>query len=144
MVRAYGDGPLSRWCKRSLYDARDEVFVRLSRIGSTSVTYEYHAWQVEDDVLMVTAQQTLVLVDLKRRSPMPIPPEFRRVAAAFEGEALGHPLIASARLVRNDVCLDASTRLLVVSGSNMSGKSTLLRTVGTAAVSVTLPTSRIS
>jgi DNA mismatch repair ATPase MutS len=43
-------------------------------------------------------------------------------------------LIASARLVRNDVCLDASTRLLVVSGSNMSGKSTLLRTVGTAAV----------
>ncbi len=26
----YGDGPLSRWCKRALYEARDEVFVRLS------------------------------------------------------------------------------------------------------------------
>ncbi len=26
----YGDGPLSRWCKRSLYEARDEVFVRLT------------------------------------------------------------------------------------------------------------------
>jgi DNA mismatch repair ATPase MutS len=37
-------------------------------------------------------------------------------------------------MVRNDLSLDESTRLLVVSGSNMSGKSTLLRTVGTNAV----------
>ena len=37
-------------------------------------------------------------------------------------------------MVRNDVVLDDATRLLVVSGSNMSGKSTLLRTVGTNAV----------
>jgi hypothetical protein len=50
--------------------------------------------------------------------------------ARFEGESLGHPLLASARMVRNDVRLDATTRLLVVSGSNMSGKSTLLRTAG--------------
>lgn len=54
--------------------------------------------------------------------------------AVFEGEAVGHPLIPRARLVRNDVRLDPTTRVLVVSGSNMSGKSTLLRTVGTAAV----------
>ena len=33
-------------------------------------------------------------------------------------------------MVRNDVRLSGDTRLLVVSGSNMSGKSTLLRTVG--------------
>jgi hypothetical protein len=54
--------------------------------------------------------------------------------ATFHGAGLGHPLIPSAKLVRNDVCLDATTRLLVVSGSNMSGKSTLLRTVGVGAV----------
>jgi len=54
--------------------------------------------------------------------------------AHFEGLALGHPLLAAARIVRNDVTLTATTRLLVVSGSNMSGKSTLLRTVGTNAV----------
>ena len=35
-----------------------------------------------------------------------------------------------ARMVRNDVFLTPQTRLLIVSGSNMSGKSTLLRTVG--------------
>jgi DNA mismatch repair ATPase MutS len=54
--------------------------------------------------------------------------------AHFEGIALGHPLLPAARIVRNDVLLTATTRLLVVSGSNMSGKSTLLRTVGTNAV----------
>jgi hypothetical protein len=50
--------------------------------------------------------------------------------ARFEGTNLGHPLVPSARMVRNDVFLTPQTRLLIVSGSNMSGKSTLLRTVG--------------
>jgi hypothetical protein len=50
--------------------------------------------------------------------------------ARFEGTSLGHPLVPSDRMVRNDVFLTPETRLLVISGSNMSGKSTLLRTVG--------------
>jgi len=50
--------------------------------------------------------------------------------ARFEGTSLGHPLVPAARMVRNDVFLTPDTRLLIVSGSNMSGKSTLLRTVG--------------
>jgi len=54
--------------------------------------------------------------------------------ACFEAEALGHPLIPEARSVRNDIRLGGEVRLLVVSGSNMSGKSTLLRSVGTNAV----------
>ena len=54
--------------------------------------------------------------------------------AIFEGQELGHPLIPAARCVRNSVALDAATRVLLVSGSNMSGKSTLLRTVGINAV----------
>lgn len=52
----------------------------------------------------------------------------------FEAEDLGHPLIPDASCVRNDVRLAGDRRLLVVSGSNMSGKSTLLRTVGVNAV----------
>jgi MutS domain V len=48
----------------------------------------------------------------------------------FDGRELGHPLIPAAQCVRNNVCLDATTRVMLVSGSNMSGKSTLLRTVG--------------
>jgi hypothetical protein len=52
----------------------------------------------------------------------------------FEAEGLGHPLIPESRSVRNDVRFDAGHRMLVVSGSNMSGKSTLLRTAGINAV----------
>ena len=50
--------------------------------------------------------------------------------ARFEGTSIGHPLVPAARMVPNDVFLTPQTRLLIVSGSNMSGKSTLLRTVG--------------
>lgn len=45
-------------------------------------------------------------------------------------EGLGHPLLAPAKCVRNDIHLDDALRVLLVSGSNMSGKSTMLRTVG--------------
>jgi hypothetical protein len=61
-------------------------------------------------------------------------PEIVDGPATFEGERLGHPLLPAARMVSNDVRLAGETRLLVVSGSNMSGKSTLLRTVGVNAV----------
>jgi DNA mismatch repair ATPase MutS len=61
-------------------------------------------------------------------------PEIVDGPATFEGDRLGHPLLPAARMVSNDVRLTGETRLLVVSGSNMSGKSTLLRTVGVNAV----------
>jgi len=61
-------------------------------------------------------------------------PEFVDQGPHFEGDALGHPLMPDARFVRNDVSLRADLQVLVVSGSNMSGKSTLLRTVGVNAV----------
>ncbi len=48
----------------------------------------------------------------------------------YDGEELGHPLISAAQSVSNSVRLDESLRLLLVSGSNMSGKSTFLRVVG--------------
>ncbi len=48
----------------------------------------------------------------------------------FEATELRHPLIARAACIPNDVALTPSLRLLIVSGSNMSGKSTLLRAIG--------------
>ena len=70
------------------FDDLLEIFIRVARIGRTSVTYECAAYRHDDDLLMVTAQQTLVLVDLAQRSPVPIPPGFRQTFVAFEGEAL--------------------------------------------------------
>ena len=57
-------------------------------------------------------------------------PEVVEGSPCFDAVGLGHPLIPDERCVRNDVRLGAPQRLLIVSGSNMSGKSTLLRAVG--------------
>lgn len=61
-------------------------------------------------------------------------PEVLDAGAVFDGEALGHPLLPRDRCVRNDLMLGSPTCLLIVSGSNMAGKSTLLRAAGVNAV----------
>ena len=52
----------------------------------------------------------------------------------FQGDALGHPLLPADKCVRNNVRLGGNSQVLLVSGSNMSGKSTYLRVVGINAV----------
>ena len=72
----------------AVFDDLIEVFVRLARIGRTSATYEFAAYRADDDVLMVTATQTLVLVDLEERKACEIPDDFRETMRAFEGDDL--------------------------------------------------------
>ena len=64
----------------------------------------------------------------------PFPELMEEGTPCFAGDGLGHPLIPPDRCVRNNIALDTGLCVLVVSGSNMSGKSTLLRTVGVNAV----------
>jgi len=70
------------------FDDLLELFVRVRRIGTSSVTYECAAYRLPDDVLMVTATQTLVLVDLESRRPTRVPDDLRRAVRAFEGADL--------------------------------------------------------
>jgi acyl-CoA thioester hydrolase len=70
------------------FDDLIEAFVRVSRIGTTSMTYECAAYRLVDDALMVTAELTVVLVDLDARRPMPIPDAIRETVRAFEGTDL--------------------------------------------------------
>ena len=72
----------------AVFDDLIEVYVRMARIGRTSVTYELAAYRARDDELMVTATQTLVLVDLDERKACPIPEEFRAAVGAYEGDDL--------------------------------------------------------
>jgi acyl-CoA thioester hydrolase len=72
----------------AVFDDLIEVYVRLARIGQTSVTYELAAYRARDDVLMVTASQTLVLVDLDERRPVAIPESYKEAIRAFEGDSL--------------------------------------------------------
>jgi len=58
-------------------------------------------------------------------------PQIAEAGTCFEARQIGHPLIPAAKCIRNDLRLDDQVRLVLISGSNMSGKSTMLRTVGT-------------
>jgi hypothetical protein len=58
-------------------------------------------------------------------------PEIVDTTTVFEAEGLGHPLLPRAQCVRNSLSLgNCGTQVLIISGSNMAGKSTLLRAVG--------------
>jgi acyl-CoA thioester hydrolase len=74
----------------AVFDDEIEVFVRVSRIGRTSVTFEFAAYRIPDDVLMVTANQTLVYVDLAQRRAHPIPDEYKHPIVELEGDDVEH------------------------------------------------------
>lgn len=60
----------------------------------------------------------------------PFPTVLDDATAKFDAVGLGHPLLSAVKCIPNDVHLGGDVRVLVVSGSNMSGKSTLLRSIG--------------
>ena len=66
------------------FDDEIEVYTRVSRLGRTSVTFEFAAYKVPEDLLMVTAHQTLVYIDVRERKALPVPQDYRTRLAAFE------------------------------------------------------------
>jgi acyl-CoA thioester hydrolase len=66
------------------FDDPIEIDVRVKRIGTSSVTYEFAAY-LEGEALAVTATQTLVLLDLAERRPCPVPEWWRERVREFEG-----------------------------------------------------------
>ncbi len=94
-------------------------------------------WGMSLDAWLTTSGAFEALLSLARHAyenPGDPFPELVAGGPLFEAEGLRHPLLPPARCVPNDVRLDGATSLLVVSGSNMSGKSTLLRAAGVNAV----------
>jgi hypothetical protein len=70
------------------------------------------------------------LASLRHDNPSWAFPEIDESSTVIEARQLGHPLIAADRRVANDVTVGPPGGFLMVTGSNMSGKSTLLRAVG--------------
>jgi hypothetical protein len=66
--------------------------------------------------------------------PEDVFPQFTAQAPCFAAEGLAHPLLTRERAVQNTVRLDQDLRLIIVSGPNMAGKSTFLRSIGVNAV----------
>jgi acyl-CoA thioester hydrolase len=67
------------------FDDELEIYARVSRIGRTSVTFEFAAYRLPDETLMVTAHQTLVYIDLVERRPVAVPDDYRAALREFEG-----------------------------------------------------------
>jgi acyl-CoA thioester hydrolase len=68
----------------AVFDDLLEVFVRVERIGTTSITYDHAVHRVEDDRLMATAKATLVCISLDERKAVPVPGTFREHVEAFQ------------------------------------------------------------
>jgi acyl-CoA thioester hydrolase len=68
------------------FDDELEIHCRVSRIGRTSVTFEFAAYRQPDDVLMVTAHQTLVYIDLAERRAAAVPADYRATIKELEGD----------------------------------------------------------
>lgn len=124
--------------------SRDNMFLRVIDLGvlyTVQVGFWAEAWRRRHGAVVrrwleVTGQMEALisLATYSYEHPADPFPEFATGGAIFEAEDLGHPLIAADRCVRNSLQLGSEARVLLVSGSNMSGKSTLLRAVGVNAV----------
>ena len=66
--------------------------------------------------------------------PADVFPEFVSAGPVFDAKALGHPLLAADQAVPNDVTLGNGLQVLILSGPNMAGKSTFIRSIGVNAV----------
>jgi acyl-CoA thioester hydrolase len=72
------------------FDDLLEVFVRVARIGRTSITYDHAAYRIDEgdgDLLMATASATLVCIALDERRAVAVPDSFRETVAAFDALA---------------------------------------------------------
>jgi hypothetical protein len=127
-----------------LLDSADHLLMRLVNLPllyKVQLAFAIEAWRKESGGHVRTwleaagqIEALCALANYAYEHPADSFPEFAEGAHCFEGEGLAHPLIAESRVVANDVRLCGEPCVLVVSGSNMSGKSTLLRTVGVNAV----------
>jgi len=129
-----------------LDDSRHNWFVRIFDIPllySLQIAFALERWRrtygsgIEAWLDVVGEIETLAsIAAYAYEHPQDPLPEFASPESeiCFHGDSLGHPLLSADKCVRNDVRLGGSNQVLLVSGSNMSGKSTYLRVVGINAV----------
>ena len=124
----------------ALLDARRNQFFApfaLLFLWTTNIAFAIERWRLESGAEIVqwisTIAELEALLSLSSfafEHPTFVMPEVTDGDALFDGDAVAHPLIPDDRRVANDIRIGGDLRLLIVSGSNMSGKSTLLRAIG--------------
>ena len=144
-LRAEGEAPSGRVARlASLLDAWDSALrnqfvlpVAFVLMVPMHLVYAIERWRLRDGrhvrnwLEAVGEFEALAsLSALAYEHPEYVAPEILASGRTVEAEHLGHPLIPAGRRVGNDVSLGPEPAVLLVSGSNMSGKSTLMRAVG--------------
>lgn len=143
-VQSAGEPPSRRIARLqrliNLLDAhRNQVFALVSflLLWRTNFALAIEAWRAQSGpavprwlAAIGELEALLALASHAYEHPADPFPELVDGPPRVDGTALGHPLLPEDRCVRNAVHLGGAQRVLIVSGSNMSGKSTLLRTVG--------------
>ena len=129
---------LRRWME--FLDSSDHLLVRVigpALMWRQQAAMAIEAWRqrtgprVGDWIAAVAELEALSsLAALAYERPQWTVPDLVDDGPMFHGEVVRHPLMNPTRAVPNDVQIGGDIRLLIVSGSNMSGKSTLLRAVG--------------
>ena len=124
-----------------LHSRRNQLFAPFAYLllWGTQCAYAFEAWRAASgkDVaswLRVVGEFEALcsLASYSYENPADPFPEIATDGPCYDGEGLAHPLLL--KCVPNDLHLTGDLRVLIVSGSNMSGKSTFLRTVGVNAV----------
>jgi hypothetical protein len=132
-------GRLADWLEAQ----HDRLFALLAPLllWTTQLAFAIEAWRATDGPAIARwldavgeFEALCALAAYAYENPLDPFPEIVPGGPLFSGEGLGHPLMPVTQCVRNDLHLGGDLRVLVVSGSNMSGKSTLLRTIGVNAV----------
>jgi DNA mismatch repair ATPase MutS len=147
-LEAHGSPPSQRIAQLGrlvnlLESGKNQIFIPIAALvlWPVQITLAIEAWRVHTrDAIArwLTAvgefEALCSLAGYAYEHPKDPFPDLVTTEVCFDSEALGHPLLPETRCVRNSVRLVQPLQALVVSGSNMSGKSTLLRTVGINAV----------
>src|SRR6185437_6542588 len=128
---------------RAMEECNKQWFFALSRLLliDTQIAFAMERWKAKHGVKLVEWSDAWAQFEAlnalgcyAHEHPTDIFPAIPETEVEFDAEGLGHPLLRESACVRNDVRLDSQLRFYLVSGSNMAGKSTLLRAIGVNAV----------
>ncbi len=127
----------------ALSERNKEWFYAISRalLVGTQVFWAIEEWRFKNSETLAVwlsawgeFESLMALAGYAYEHPDNAFPRFLESETALEGKNMGHPLLPVDTCVRNDVSLNEQTRFYVISGSNMAGKSTLIRAIGLNAV----------
>ncbi len=127
-----------------LFESRQSLFARpldLVTFWSAQLVFRAEGWQrelgpaIRGWVAAVGEIEALTaLSGFSYEHPEYVFPEFVRGGALFDAKGMAHPLLPTGKAVDNDVCLGDEMQLIILSGPNMAGKSTFIRSIGVNAV----------